>query len=97
MVRLARTGPPGGTAQTFVTTGILAPDRRPHAEWACWATVHGLSDLATRGPLRDQDPATVEQLAYYVVDRAITGVIADDASAKTRTPNPDGTTPRPSG
>ncbi len=81
----------------LVTTGILAPERRPHAEWACWAAVHGLSDLATRGPLRDQDPATVEQLAYYVVDRAITGVVADDTSAKTRSLNHDGTTTRPSG
>jgi len=81
----------------LVSTGVLLPERRPHAEWACWAAVHGLSDLATRGPLRDQDPAALEQLADYVVDRAITGVIADETSAKTRTPNPDGTTPRPSG
>jgi len=80
----------------LVTAGILAPDRRPHAEWACWAAVHGLSDLATRGPLRDQDPAAVEQLARYVVDRAITGVVAGDASAKTRGLNHDGTTTRPS-
>jgi len=65
----------------LVTTGVLHPDRRPHAEWACWAAVHGLSELATRGPLRDQDPATVEQLAHYVVDRAITGVVADDITA----------------
>lgn len=63
----------------LVATGVLPPDRRPHAEWACWAAVHGLSDLATRGPLRRQAPATIEQLAAYVVDRAITGVIADDA------------------
>ncbi len=77
----------------LVTTGVLAPDRRPHAEWACWAAVHGLSDLATRGPLRDQDPATVEQLAYYVVDHAIIGVITEDNSC---TPNRVGTTTRPS-
>ncbi len=65
----------------LVNTGLLHPDRRPHAEWACWAAVHGLSDLATRGPLHDQDPATIEQLANYVVDRAITGVIAEDISS----------------
>ncbi len=65
----------------LVATGILAPERRPNAEWACWAAVHGLSDLATRGPLRDQDPAALEQLAYYVVDCAITGVITEDISS----------------
>ncbi len=64
----------------LVATGVLALARRPDAEWACWAAVHGLADLATRGPLRDQDPAAVDQLANYVVDRAITGVIADDTS-----------------
>jgi len=62
----------------LVTTGVLAPERRPHAEWACWSAVHGLSDLATRGPLRDESAGTVEQLAYYVVDCAITGVITED-------------------
>ncbi len=73
-----------GALDDLVTTGVLSPDRRPHAEWACWAAVHGLADLATRGPLRDQGPAAVEQLADYVVDRAITGVIADD-TGKPRT------------
>jgi AcrR family transcriptional regulator len=65
----------------LVAAGVLPPDRRPHAEWACWAAVHGLSDLATRGPLHDQDRATVEQLAHYVVDRAITGIICEDAGS----------------
>jgi len=66
----------------LVSTGVLAPDRRPHAEWACWAAVHGLSDLATRGPLRGQEPATIDQLSHYVVDRAITGVIVDETRAQ---------------
>lgn len=60
----------------LVSTGALAPERRPGAEWACWAAVHGLSDLATRGPLHDQDPDSIQGLAEYVVERAIAGVIA---------------------
>lgn len=66
----------------LVSTGVLAPERRPGAEWACWAAVHGLSDLATRGPLHDQDPATIQGLAEYVVERAIAGVIATNPDSQ---------------
>ncbi len=33
-------------------------------------------------PLRDQGPTTVEQLAHYVVDRAITSVITEDSTPR---------------
>ena len=61
----------------LVTAGVLPPDRRPNAEWACWAAVHGLAELATRGPLRGQDAQTLQHLAAYVVDRAIAGILAE--------------------
>ena len=61
----------------LVVAGALPPDRRPNAEWACWAAVHGLAELATRGPLRGQDPQTLRRVAEYVVDRAIAGILAD--------------------
>lgn len=65
----------------LVAEGVLPPDRRPNAEWACWSAVHGLAELATRGPLHAQPPAAVRQLAEYVVDCTIRGVIAGQPSA----------------
>ncbi|MDQ6837947.1 MAG: TetR/AcrR family transcriptional regulator [Actinomycetota bacterium] len=64
----------------LVAAGVLKPDHRPNAEWACWSAVHGLSELATQGPLHGQPPAAVHQLAEYVVDCAIEGVIAGPPS-----------------
>lgn len=61
----------------LVTAGVLPPDRRPNAEWACWSSVHGLAELATRGPLRGQDPEALRRVAEYVVDRAVAGILAD--------------------
>lgn len=72
----------------LVEVGVLPAARRPNAEWACWSAVHGLSDLATRGPLHAQDRATVQRLAEYVVDAAIAGVVGCDPAAASA---PDGT------
>ncbi len=58
----------------LVSAGALSTEHRSLAEWACWSAVHGFSDLLTRGPLQGQDPATIEQLAEYVVDRAIASI-----------------------
>ncbi|UAL29836.1 TetR/AcrR family transcriptional regulator [Nocardioides rotundus] len=60
----------------LVEAELLSPTRREHAEWACWSAVHGIADLATRGPLHDADPAIVDSLAELVVDRIIDGVRA---------------------
>ena len=54
--------------------GVLTPAEREHAEWPCWSAVHGFADIATRGPLRDQDPAVLEGLGAHVVDRIIAGI-----------------------
>lgn len=59
----------------LVVAGVLDPARRENAEWACWGAVHGLSDLATRGPLVAADDDVVQALATLVVTRAIEGVI----------------------
>ena len=69
----------------LVEVGMLPAARRPNAEWACWSAVHGLSDLATRGPLHGHARATVQQLAEYVVDAAIAGVVGDDSAATNAT------------
>ncbi|GLF98761.1 TetR/AcrR family transcriptional regulator [Streptomyces yaizuensis] len=59
------------TLDEAVTAGALTPQRRTDAQWVCWSAVHGFADLATRGPLRRQDRATVDRLAEHVVDSVI--------------------------
>jgi AcrR family transcriptional regulator len=52
--RLAEEGPfalVSGVLDDLVANGVLAPDRRPGAEIAAWATVHGLATLLLDGPL----------------------------------------------
>ncbi|MEV4625750.1 TetR/AcrR family transcriptional regulator [Micromonospora sp. NPDC049523] len=58
----------------MVDAGILTPARRTDAEWACWSTVHGFADLATRGPLQGLEPAVMDRLAAHVVDTIISGL-----------------------
>jgi AcrR family transcriptional regulator len=40
-----------GVLDDMVATGVLAPHRRPGAEIAAWAAVHGLATLLLDGPL----------------------------------------------
>ncbi|MDX2377226.1 WHG domain-containing protein [Microbacterium sp. LRZ72] len=58
----------------MVDAGALEPARRPYAEWACWASVHGFADIAAHGPLQWQPAQVVDALAASVVESAITGV-----------------------
>lgn len=60
----------------LVTTGELAAERRPGAEWPCWAAVHGFALLALTGPLRSRPSAEVWAAAERSVDAIITGVLA---------------------
>lgn len=60
----------------LVDAGLLAPDRRPDAEWACWSAVHGFADLVTRGPLQGRDRGVIDKLAEQVVDTIINGLMA---------------------
>lgn len=55
-------------------TGVLTPAQREHAEWPCWSAVHGFADIATRGPLRGQEPPVLAALGADVVERIIAGV-----------------------
>src|SRR5690554_1971245 len=57
-----------------VSGGGLRPAERERAEWPCWSAVHGFADIATRGPLQDQDAAVLETLGAHVVDRIIAGI-----------------------
>ncbi len=60
--------------------GALDPARRPHAEWACWATVHGFAEIAVHGPLQWQPEPVIDALASAVVETAITGVRGSPAA-----------------
>jgi AcrR family transcriptional regulator len=57
-----------------VEAGVLAPARRPGAEFVCWSAVHGFAELVLHGPLHGAPPAMVQQLAGRVVEDAITGI-----------------------
>lgn len=56
--KLAESGPMvlvSGVLDDLVKNGVLAPHRRPSAEIAAWATVHGLATLLLDGPLALMD------------------------------------------
>lgn len=58
----------------LVSAGHLAADRRPGSDVACWAAVHGFSELCLDGPLRlmpaDLRTAALERL-LDTVDRGL--------------------------
>jgi AcrR family transcriptional regulator len=45
-----------GILDELVDAGALPPERRPLAEFAAWASVHGISTLLLDGPLTDMPP-----------------------------------------
>jgi len=58
----------------LVTTGTLAPERRPDAEFLAWSAVHGLAMLAIDGPLRglaDAQTAAIGQRLIDMVERGL--------------------------
>jgi AcrR family transcriptional regulator len=58
----------------LVTVGLLAPERRPAAEFLAWSSVHGLAELFIDGPLRAL-PAPVKQgLIVRVIDMVEKGL-----------------------
>lgn len=58
----------------MVDADVLTALQRQHAEWPCWATVHGFGELVSRGPLRRLPPEAVEQLATRCVNTIIAGL-----------------------
>ncbi len=58
----------------LVATGVLAPERRPGAEFLAWSAVHGLAMLALDGPLRglaDAQTAAIGQRLIDMVERGL--------------------------
>lgn len=60
----------------LVAAGVLTAAQREHAEWPCWAAVHGFADIATRGPLQGVAPEALAALGEVVVDRIVAGIRA---------------------
>lgn len=67
-----------GALDAMVDAGALTPERRRHAEWPCWATVHGFGELVGRGPLRRLPRPAIDQLAHQCVDTIIVGLDVRD-------------------
>ena len=72
-----REGPYGILAEALdglVETGVLPAERRPGAELACWAAVHGFAMLVLEGPLRALPEAERERELDGLLDRVARGL-----------------------
>jgi AcrR family transcriptional regulator len=63
-----------GALDDLVTSGRMAPERRPNAETAVWSTVHGLAELLLDGPLAALDDAELETVILQVQDFIVRGI-----------------------
>lgn len=63
-----------GALDRLVEAGVLAPERRPGAEYLAWAAVHGLALLLIDGPLRNADAAQKDALAARLLDMVERGL-----------------------
>lgn len=52
----------------LVETGVLAAERRPHADVVAWSAVHGFARLLADGPLHELPPADREVAAARVIE-----------------------------
>lgn len=64
----------GAALDRMVDAGVLAPDRRPGAEYLAWSAVHGLATLFTDGPLRRLNDAQRSVVGRRVVDMVEKGL-----------------------
>jgi AcrR family transcriptional regulator len=64
----------GASLDRLVGAGILAPERRPGAEYLAWSAVHGLALLFTDGPLRTMNQAERVLIGRRVVDMVEKGL-----------------------
>lgn len=78
----AAAGPGGRTPLQLLTTtldelaatGVLAIDRRPDAEYAIWASVHGMAMLTNQGPLRHLPSPRTDRLTDLLLAYLIRGL-----------------------
>ena len=60
----------------LIELGVVSPERAAAVTIMCWSTVHGYATLATRGPLRDQPRAVLDEQAAAVVESVVAGLSA---------------------
>jgi AcrR family transcriptional regulator len=65
----------GGVLDRLVETGVLSPARRPNAEFAPWAAVHGLATLFLDGPLDFLPAEQRDQVLRSTLDTIVKGLI----------------------
>ncbi len=64
----------GDALDRYVEAGLLAPERRPGAEYLAWSAVHGLAMLALDGPLRGTPRRQIDALGERVVEMVERGL-----------------------
>ena len=58
----------------LVAAGVLAPRRRPGAEYLAWSAVHGLAMLVIDGPLRDLAASQADAVGQRLLDMVEKGL-----------------------
>jgi AcrR family transcriptional regulator len=71
-----------GVLDELVTTGVLAPSRRPGAEIAAWSAVHGLATLLLDGPLALLTDAERASAIVRIGDFALDGITAQPSAER---------------
>jgi AcrR family transcriptional regulator len=66
----------------LVTSGAVDAQRRPGAEVACWAGVHGFSELSVRGPLREVPAALRDAALENLLDVLERGLVRSGYAAR---------------
>ncbi len=57
----------GSALDKFVVAGLLAPERRPGAEFLAWSAVHGFAMLVLEGPLRPVPRTQLDAIGERIV------------------------------
>jgi len=67
----------GAALDRWVDAGLLAPERRPGAEYIAWSAVHGLAILLIDGPLRShakEQAVLIGQRLLDLVEKGLQGL-----------------------
>ena len=76
----------GEVLDALVDTGVLPRERRPNAEYAPWAAVHGLATLFLDGPLDFLTGEQREHVLRSTLDTIVKGLIDHTAPAPQQPP-----------
>jgi AcrR family transcriptional regulator len=76
----------GEVLDALVETGVLPRERRPNAEFAPWAAVHGLATLFLDGPLDFLTGEQREHVLHATLDTIVKGLIDHTAPEPPRPP-----------